>query len=593
MRGSIIIIFFILSLGLSANTCEIKGVESVAGYKMPDKQKQNKKKSKKEQSAPSGLNPGNQGMLIDAKKEAIIGNFKGAQEMFRHYVSRYPDDPVGYYEMARIESMQKNQDEAIRMCKEATRLDPDNLWYSLFLAELYQNSTRPGDAIEIYEKIIEKNSDNLDYLYQLAALYLQVEKYGDAIKVYNRIEENAGISEEVSIQKEKIYLHQNDLKGAENEIQKLILAFPVESRYQSILAEFYIANNKPDKALEMYKKIAAKDPENAYIHMSMADFYRKTGDKEKAFEELKLGFATPNLDVDTKVNILLSFYSVNQLYNDLKDQAFTLAKILIETHPKDPKVYSIYGDLLTQDKKYPEARETFLKVLALDSGRYAIWEQILRLDLQLSEYEHLVTYGTRAVELFPELPLPFLFTGLACLQLKKNEQALALLTSGAKLVVDDNELLAQFYMYEGDACHALKNEQDAFKAYEKSILLKDDNAYVLNNYAYYLSLRGSNLDKAEKMAKKAVALEPQNASFQDTYGWVLFAQEKYKEAGEWIYKALQNKEEASAEVLEHYGDVLYKLGNESQAVEYWMKAKQKGPGSDQLDKKIADKKYHP
>ncbi len=593
MRGSIIIIFFILSLGLSANTGEIKGVGAVAGYKMPDKLKQNKKKSKKEQSALSGLTLGNTGMLIDAKKEAIIGNFKGAQEMFRHYVNRYPDDPVGFYEMARIESMQKNQDEAIRMCKEATRLDPDNIWYSLFLAELYQSSTRPGDAIEIYEKIIKKNPDNLDYLYQLAALYLQIEKYGEAIKVYNQIEENAGVSEEVSIQKEKIYLHQDDLKGAENEIQKLILAFPVESRYQSILAEFYISNNKPDKALEMYKKIAANDPENAYIHMSMADFYRKTGDKEKAFEELKLGFATPNLDVDTKVSILLSFYSVNQIYNDLKDQAFTLAKILIETHPKDPKVYSIYGDLLTQDKKYPEARETFLKVLALDSGRYAIWEQILRLDLQLSEYEHLVTYGTRAVELFPELPLPYLFTGLACLQLKKNENALALLTSGAKLVVEDNELLAQFYMYQGDACHALKNEQDAFKAYEKSILLKDDNAYLLNNYAYYLSLRGSNLDKAEKMAKKALALEPLNASFQDTYGWVLFAQEKYKEAGEWIFKALQNKEEASAEVLEHYGDVLYKLGNESQAVEYWIKAKQKGPGSELLDKKIADKKYHP
>ena len=75
--------------------------------------------------------------------------------------------------------------------------------------------------------------------------------------------------------------------------------------------------------------------------MSMADYYRKTGNKEKAFEELKLGFANPNLDVDTKVNILLSFYTVNQIYNDLKDQAFTLTKILIETHPKDPKVFSI------------------------------------------------------------------------------------------------------------------------------------------------------------------------------------------------------------------------------------------------------------
>ena len=178
------------------------------------------------------------------------------------------------------------------------------------------------------------------------------------------------------------------------------------------------------------------------------------------------------------------------------------------------------------------------------------------------------------------------------LQLKKHEDALKLFGSGEKLVVDDNELQANFCMYEGDAYHALKNEKEAFKYYEKSIQLKDDNAYVLNNYAYYLSLLGTDLGKAEKMAKKAVTLEPLNASFQDTYGWVLFKVEKYGEAGEWILKAIQNKEEPSAEVLEHYGDVLYKLGKESQALEYWIKAKQKGPGSELLDKKIADKKYH-
>jgi len=67
--------------------------------------------------------------------------------------------------------------------------------------------------------------------------------------------------------------------------------------------------------------------------MSLADYYRKNGNKEKAFEELKLGFANPNLDIDTKVNILLNFYSINQLYTDLKEQAFELSKILVETHP--------------------------------------------------------------------------------------------------------------------------------------------------------------------------------------------------------------------------------------------------------------------
>ncbi len=592
MRKFIIYIILLLILDFAGLDIARGAFAGFAFNDPPAMHKPDRKKQKKGKDGQVVANPGNVSQLIDAKKEAITGNVKGAEEMLRRYVGNYPDDPVGYFELARIESVQKNLEEAVRHGREATRLDPDNKWYALFLAELFQGTANFREAIEIYRDVVEKEPDNLDYLYQLAALYLQVEKFGDAIRVYDRIEEKAGVSEDISIQKEKIYLHQDDLAGAEKEIRNLIVAFPAESRYQSILAEFYMANNMPAKAMEVYKTIARMDPENAYIHMSMADYYRKAGNKEKAYEELKLGFANPNLDVDTKVNILLSFYNVNQIYNDLKDQAFTLSKILIDTHPKDPKVYSIYGDLLTQDKQYPEARLTFIRVLTLDSSKYAVWEQVLRLDLQLEEYQHLLAFGNRAIELFPEQPLPFLFTGLANLQLKKYEEALKLLGAGAKIVVDDKEILAQFYMYQGDACHALKMEKEAFGFYEKSIQLKDDNAYVLNNYAYYLSLRATDLEKAEKMAKKAVTLEPENASFQDTYGWVLFMLGKYPEAGEWILKALTNKDAPSAEVLEHYGDVLFKLGKEQQALEYWNKAKQKGPGSDQLEKKIADKKLY-
>ncbi len=592
MRGKIIIIVISFLLGFQFHSRGNTDIAGIVGFSKPDDHKAEKKKSKKDQSAAAMLKIGNPGMLIDAKKEAIIGNSKGAEDLFRQYVNHYPDDPVGYFELSRLEAEQKNYEEAVKLCREACKLDPDNIWYSLFLAELCQGTSQIGEAIDIYEKIIAKKPENLDYLYQLAALNLQIEKFPEAIKIYNRIEENAGISEDISIQKQKIYLHLNDMKSAEREIQNLIAAFPDEPRYYSILAEFYMANNMQDKALETYRKISVMDPENAYIHMSMADYYRKAGNKEKAFEELKLGFANPNLDVDTKVNILLSFYTVNQIYNDLKDQAFILSKILIDTHPKDAKVFSIYGDLLVQDKKMKEAREAFLKVLSLDSSRYAVWEQVLQLDLQLSEYDHLRIYSTKAMELFPDQPMPFLFNGLACLQLKDNREALKSLASGANLVVDNNELLAQFYMYQGDALHAMKNDTEAFTAFDRSIKLKDDNGYVLNNYAYYLSLAGTELEKAEMMAKKAISLEPDNASFQDTYGWVLFKQGKYKDAAEWILKAVKSTEEPSAEVLEHYGDVMYKLGDQASALEYWTKARQKGPGSELLEKKINEKKYY-
>jgi len=564
---------------------ELKSQWSNQDYSQEIQEKLKKKKHQTDDQITS-----NTGMLIEAKKEALIGNIEGAIAMFKRYVERYPLDPVGYYELARLEADRKNLTDALDLVKKASDLDPENIWYMLFLSELYQSSSQYDEAIKLIEKVIRKNPENLDYYYRLASLNLALNQYAEAIKVYNLIEEKAGVSEEISIQKEKIYLYLKDITKAETEIKKLIAVLPRESRYYSILAEFYMSNNQPDKAIDIYKKITEIDPDNAYIHMSLADYYRKTGDKEKAFEELKLGFSNPNLDIDSKVNILLTFYSINQIYTDLKGQAFELSRILMETHPLDPKSHSIYGDFLLQDKKYTEARESFLKVITLDSSKYVIWEEILRLDVQLGEFQHLIQYSQRAIELFPEQPLPYLFSGIGNYQLKNFQDGLNALNSGIRLIVGNNELLAQFYMYLGDTYHALKNDKEAYIAYDKSLQLKEANPYVLNNYAYYLSLSGESLDKAEQMARKAVNLEPDNSSFQDTYGWVLFKLGKYQEAHEWIGKALEDKEGASGEVLEHFGDALYKLGDPNQALEYWIRAKKKGEGSVLLDKKITEKK---
>jgi tetratricopeptide (TPR) repeat protein len=328
------------------------------------------------------------------------------------------------------------------------------------------------------------------------------------------------------------------------------------------------------------------------VHMSMADYYRKNGEKQKAFEELKEGFSNPNLDIDSKVDILIHFYNVGQLPEDSKAMVFELTKILISVHPNDPKAHSIYGDLLVQDKKDKEAREEYLKVIALDSSKFVVWQEVLRLDLVTENYDHLVEYSQRAMELFPDQPVPYLFSGIGYLQLKNYESAVKAFNRGVKLVGDNDEMLAEFYMYLGDSYHSLKDTSESDKAYEKSLALKNDNAYVLNNYAYYLSLRNRNLDKAETMSKKAVTLDPKNSSFQDTYGWVLYKLQKYDDARTWVGKALEDKDSVSAEVMEHYGDILYKLGDAGQALEFWQRAKAKGPGSVLLDRKIAEKRLY-
>jgi tetratricopeptide (TPR) repeat protein len=551
------------------------------------KEKKKHKTDQKSQQKPAS----NISMLIEAKKNEITGNTEKAEELFRQYIDKYPDDATAYFELSRIIANKKEVAEAIELAGKAVKLDPSNIWYQLFYAEVLQLDGKIKDAISVYERITQTNPENLDYYYQLAALYLSTEKYLDAVRVYDKIETKAGVSEDISLQKEKIYLLLDDLPKAQHELEALVAAYPDEIRYLSILAEFFMNNKMQEKGFETYRRIEQSDPGNPYVHMSMADYYRKSGDKQKAFEELKQGFENPNLDIDTKVNILISFFNVDQIKDeDSKTKVFELTRILTSVHPNDPRAHSIYGDFLVQDKKNAEAREEYLKVIALDSSKFVVWEEILRLDLILEKYDHLVVYSNRTIELFPDQPVPYMFSGIGNFQLKKYEDALKAFNLGVKLVSENEELLAEFYMYLGDVYHSLKDTSESDKAYEKSLSLKSDNAYVLNNYAYYLSLRNQDLEKAETMAKKAVTLEPENSSFQDTYGWVLYKLKKYDDASIWVGKAMDDKDGVSAEVMEHYGDILFKLGDTGQAFEYWKKAKAKGPGSALLEKKIAEKK---
>jgi Tfp pilus assembly protein PilF len=144
----------------------------------------------------------------------------------------------------------------------------------------------------------------------------------------------------------------------------------------------------------------------------------------------------------------------------------------------------------------------------------------------------------------------------------------------------------------GDTYHELKNNIASDEAYENALRLDPENAVVLNNYAYYLSLRSEKLEQAKRMSFKAVELDPENASNLDTKAWVLYKLKLYDEAKIVIELALNASEENSAEVYEHYGDILYMLGNKKKAIKFWKRARKKGSESELLSKKIRDKKLY-
>ncbi len=530
--------------------------------------------------------------FIDGVKEANLGNTTKAVNLFRKCVELDPNDAAARYELAKLYSQTGNIPDAIDEAKAAVDIDPANDWYKLLLARLYTINGEYAKNVEVLEDLCETSPQNMEYLLELAASYMLIGEQNNAVKTYDKIEELVGIDENIILQKHSIYKKMGKTDEAVAEINKLIATFPNEGRYYSMLAETHLSSGNEEKALEAYKKVAEINPEDPYIHISLSDYYRNKGDKEKAYEELKLGFSNPALEIDTKVQILLAYYTVNQLYSDLKDEAFELADILIVAHPDDPKSYSIQADLLYQQDEFEKARDAFRKVLSIDSSKYVVWEQLLFIESEIADYKAMQIESQRALELFPQQPLFYLFAAMSNYQLKNYQEVVTFLERGITFIVENNQLLEQFYAYLGDAYNQLHDNEQSDACYEKALNINPSNSIVLNNYAYYLSLRGENLEKAEQMAAKAVQIDSVNSANMDTYGWVLYKIEKYKEAKEWVWKAINHGGESNPTLLEHYGDILYKLGDKTGAIKYWEKAREAGKGSDLLDKKLQDKQLY-
>ena len=155
-------------------------------------------------------------------------------------------------------------------------------------------------------------------------------------------------------------------------------------------------------------------------------------------------------------------------------------------------------------------------------------------------------------------------------------------------------MVSDLYYFMGDLYHQKGQENKAFVCYDSCLQWKDDHVPCLNNYAYYLSVKGQDLHRAELMSYKTVKEEPQNATYLDTYAWILFMQERYAEAKIYIDQAVACDTDSvqSSVIIEHAGDIYYKNGEPEKAISYWEKALESEPENrDLLERKIREKKY--
>jgi tetratricopeptide (TPR) repeat protein len=531
-------------------------------------------------------------LYYDGCNERMKGNLQQALKLFEDCQKIYPLNAAAAYELGTIYKLLGNHEKAVVNAKLCADAEPKNEWYQELLIQSYKGTKQYKQAIQVRENLVKNFPDRNEFKEDLATEYAATGQYDRSYKLYEQLEKSYGANEQITLNKVKLLKSQNKISEAEQELIKLLKTSPNNITYHAYLAEFYEEQNAIEKAKAVYDNMAKMEPNNPQVNLALSDYYTSKNKPAEAFTYLKKAFESSELDLGIKSNILTEYYNTAERGNaTAKTEGLELSGVLMKLYPNATESNGIYADFLRLDNKNKEAAIYYYKAAINEKRNYRIWKNLLFIDNELGYNDSLEHHSAMCMDLFPSLPEGYLFNGVANSQLKNYSKAVVSLKDGLEFVSGNKAYSLDFLRSLGDAYYYVKDYSKSDKAFDEALKLDADNTYVLNNYAYFLSLRNENLDKAEKFSKRANELRPGDLSYMDTYGWILYMQKKFPDAEVWLSKAAAGSPKDPT-VLEHYGDVLYRLNKTTEALQQWNLAKNAGAKSEVLLKKIKEKRMN-
>ena len=530
-----------------------------------------------------------------------------AFEMYNHCLSIDSQSAVTLYELGKLYMYLGQPEKGEEYLRKATQTQPGNYWYKETLASYYQRRGEEAKAIGVIESMVDQFPSRLEPLMALVDLYNRTKDYQKVIHTLDRLERLDGKSEQISMEKFRMYLAMDNNEKAFSEIESLVQEYPYEMRYLTVLGDVYMENGREEEAYSTYQKVLAQEPEYTPAMLSMASYYEKMGEDSLYRTQLDALLLNQKVETPTKLNIMRQLIMRSERGDRDSTKIVSLFDSMLAQEQENADVAMLAAQYLLSKRMDDQAKPVLWKVLEIDPENKPARLQLLSFAISKEDLDEVIRICSPAVEYMPEALEFYYYWGLAHYQKDQHDEALEVFKKGVRQVGEnsDKNMVSDFYSIMGDLYHTKKMNVEAYAAYDSALVYKPDNIGALNNYAYYLSVEKKDLDKAEEMSYKTVKAEPTNNTYLDTYAWILFEKGKYAEARIYIDQALQNGGDKSSVVVEHCGDIYWMTDEPEKALEYWKQAEKlaaepvenESEKRDEkelalLKKKIANKKYY-
>jgi pentatricopeptide repeat protein len=548
------------------------------------------------------LEKGNKNVALD---HFITGATYEAKEDYANAILEFQDalryDTAAgiYYALAKNYYYLNKVSLAMENAEKAVKLDSSKSDYYYLLSELFTNAGQFDSAAVVLENLIRNDSSQVSAYYKLAEIY-ENSKPLKAAKIYNKLTNLVGDDWDVLIHVASLEEKLGNTKKASEAYQELLKMDPSNKDLQNTVLDFYFRNKMYDKAMKMVDDVLLLTPDDLDAREMKAKIYLTQGKWEPASKQFSYILNEKDISLAAKLQIGEAYFQ-----QSLKDSTLLpVAKQFFQTIDKDTSDWQVkmyLGAIAIEEHRDSAAIEYFRKVTELAKWNNQAWIRLGGLYYDNRKYDESIKVLSEAVNTFPEDFTINFILGLSYSQKNENDKAKQYLGKAAELNPDNPDALSAY----GFVLNQLKQEDEALRylnkaltlepkdvnilgtvgliydnekkyslcdsVYETALKIDSLNPVVNNNYAYSLSERGIQLDRALKMVQIAVKADSNNSSYLDTIGWIYFKMGKYELAKENEEKASKLSSD-NAVIIEHLGDILFKIGQKDYARELWEKA---------------------
>ncbi len=483
--------------------------------------------------------------------------------------------------LSKITRVPKN---AIEYSERAYLSDTTNRYY---LEDYGGALVRGGEyqkAVPIFGKIVQKSTEP-DHYRILAILLDGSRRTQEALAILDTAEVRFGRIPLLGRLRQYYLLKTGQTLAAEADAQKAIEEAPYLAENHISLAEIYAATRRDSLALSSFQRAISIDTIAIEPWLALAEYYQKRDDKASYLSTLEHIFSSDQLPLKGKLEEWKALSNDMNAYRKFYPQYDALIKRLFIRNPESKEVAVLYAQHLIVSGEVEEALALCKRLIDHKKPNIEEFTRVIEIENHLNRPDSVRHYTDLALALFPHNTDLLHMRGALALQHNDYENAIVLYNEALKHA-DNDTLRSSLWGAIGDVEHQRNEMKRCYKAYDKALRYHADNAMVLNNYAYFLSLDNRDLERALTMITRALALAERNATYLDTMAWVLYRLGRYAEAKKYMQQALSLDRANSADLALHYGDILHALGEEFMAKTYWRKALERGADKEDIEKRF-------